>query len=274
VANATLSDADLGECVLQTRRLGQTDIAVSPLGLGTVKFGRNQGVKYPQAFALPSDKEIKTLLSLAKDSGINLLDTAPAYGESENRLGTLLSSRHDWIICTKAGETFHQGESQFDFSQQAIVQSVEQSLKRLRTDYLDILLIHSNGDDEHLIKEENIFDALAVLKQAGKIRAYGMSTKTVVGGLLTIDQADLAMVTYHPNYTDERDVILAAQKKQKGIFIKKAFASGHLQSFGAENPVKASLEFILKEPGVTSVIVGTVNPAHLKESVRCVGGLY
>jgi aryl-alcohol dehydrogenase-like predicted oxidoreductase len=272
LADATLSDAYLGECVLQTRCLGQTDIAVSPLGLGTVKFGRNQGVKYPQAFALPSDVDIQNLLAIAKESGINLLDTAPAYGESENRLGALLSSRHDWVICTKAGETFHQAESQFDFSKQAIIQSVEESLKRLRTDYLDILLIHSNGEDERLIQEENIFATLADLKQAGKIRAYGMSTKTITGGLLTIDHADLAMVTYHPRYTDEHDVIVAAKQKHKGILIKKAFASGHLQLFGSEDPVKASLEFILKEPGVTSVIVGTVNPVHLKESVRCVGG--
>ena len=68
---------------MELRPLGATGLQVSPLGLGTVKFGRNQGVKYPQAFNLPSDREALALLELAWDLGINLLDTAPAYGESE-----------------------------------------------------------------------------------------------------------------------------------------------------------------------------------------------
>jgi aryl-alcohol dehydrogenase-like predicted oxidoreductase len=60
-----------------------TDIAVSQLGLGTVKFGRNQQVKYPSQFDLPSDDEIMTLLEIAQELGINFIDTAPAYGISE-----------------------------------------------------------------------------------------------------------------------------------------------------------------------------------------------
>lgn len=68
-----------------TRSLGQTGIEVSCLGLGTVKFGRNQEVKYPNNFSLPEDKQISALLDQAKGFGINLLDTAPAYGSSEQR---------------------------------------------------------------------------------------------------------------------------------------------------------------------------------------------
>ena len=97
------------------RTLGSTDMEVSPLGLGTVKFGRNQGVKYPHAFALPSDGEIRNLLDLAWDLGINLLDTAPAYGSSEERLGQLLDHSQDWIIVTKVGENFSEGCSLFRF---------------------------------------------------------------------------------------------------------------------------------------------------------------
>jgi len=76
---------------------------VSPLGLGTVKFGRNQQVKYPTAFELPDDKQVLNILALARDLGINLLDTAPAYGLSQQRLGKLLSGRQDWIIVSKVG---------------------------------------------------------------------------------------------------------------------------------------------------------------------------
>lgn len=255
---------------MQKRKIGNTGIEVSVLGLGTVKFGRNQGVKYPQAFALPDDAAIQHLLETAASLGINLIDTAPAYGTSEERLGKLLQgSRDQWVICSKAGEEFTNGKSSFDFSAMGILKSVERSLRRLQTDYLDVLLVHSSGDDERIINEDGVFDTLLRLKEQGKIRSYGMSTKTVAGGLLAVEQSDLVMMTYYPGYTDEYAVITAAQKKHKGIFVKKALASGHLQQLG-DNPVKNSMQFALKEPGVTSVIVGTINPEHLRENAMFV----
>lgn len=251
---------------MQKRILGGSGIEVSVIGLGTVKIGRNQGVKYPSAFALPSDHEVDELLAVASSLGINLVDTAPAYGSSEERLGkSLRGSRHDWVICTKAGEEFTDGKSFFDFSPQALTQSVERSLRRLRTDYLDILLVHSNGDDLRIIELDGVFDTLEILKQSGKIRAYGMSTKTVAGGLKTIDLADAAMVTYHASCTEDREVITEARARNKGILIKKAYASGH----AASDP-RSSLKFVLAENGVTSVVIGTINPAHLRENAECV----
>lgn len=248
---------------MQKRGIGKTGIEVSVVGLGTVKFGRNQGVKYPQAFELPTDHAIAELLNCATELGINLLDTAPAYGSSEERLGKLLrGQRHQWVISTKAGEEFTNGESHFDFSSRAIRESVERSLRRLHTDYLDIMLIHSNGDDQRIIEEEHVFSMLEALKQEGKIRAYGMSTKTIAGGLLTVELADLAMVTYNPRATEDHEVIVAAHKLQKGIFVKKALESGNLKT-----PVTETMKFILSEPGVTSVIIGTLNSQHLKENV-------
>ena len=94
------------------RPLGNSGLAVSPLGLGTVKFGRNSGVKYPRPFELPSDAQIADLLALAHSLGINLLDTAPAYGASEERLGEAIAgNRERWLLCTKAGEEFIDGRS-------------------------------------------------------------------------------------------------------------------------------------------------------------------
>lgn len=249
---------------MQKRRLGSTELVVSEIGLGTVKFGRNQGVKYPTAFTLPTDQEIQTLLAVAKEVGINLLDTAPAYGSSEERLGKLWQgNRHDWILSTKVGEEFVDNQSHFDFSPQAITHSVERSLQRLKTDFLDVVLVHSNGDDVKLIQDDNVFETLSTLKDAGKIRAFGMSSKSIAGGKLTIDHADVAMVTYHPEYTDELEVIRYAKENEKGILIKKAFASGHLAL-----PVTKVLQMILQESGVSSVIVGTINPVHLRENTK------
>ncbi|HID48445.1 MAG TPA: aldo/keto reductase, partial [Chromatiales bacterium] len=89
---------------MELRPLGATGIEVSPLGLGTVKIGRNQQVKYPRGFRIPDDAAVRDLLGLARDLGLNLVDTAPAYGNSEERLGKLLPDKNDWIIVTKVGE--------------------------------------------------------------------------------------------------------------------------------------------------------------------------
>ena len=80
---------------MKQRRIAQTDVEVSQLGLGTVKFGRNQQVKYPEAFELPTDAEIHRLLDVAKECGVTYLDTAPAYGTSEERVGKILAERDD-----------------------------------------------------------------------------------------------------------------------------------------------------------------------------------
>jgi len=69
----------------QRHQISDTGIAVSPLGLGTVKMGRNTAVKYPRHFEIPDDKQVQNVLSQAWELGINLLDTAPAYGNSEQR---------------------------------------------------------------------------------------------------------------------------------------------------------------------------------------------
>ena len=101
---------------LALRPLGSTGMEVSCLGLGTVKIGRNEGVKYPTGFDLPDDQQVRELLTLARELGINLIDTAPAYGSSEERLGQLLTNRQDWVICSKVGEEFVDGKSFFNFS--------------------------------------------------------------------------------------------------------------------------------------------------------------
>lgn len=271
MAHASICSAYVGSIIMiQKIHLGCLDIQVSRIGLGTVKFGRNQGVKYPTHFELPNDHEIQELLFTAQELGINLLDTAPAYGTSEERLGKLLiGERHDWVLCTKVGEEFLDGQSHFDFSAIGIQKSIERSLRRLKTDYLDIVLVHSNGDDVKLIEEDGVFETLQLLKEKGLIRALGMSTKTIEGGMLAVDQSDVVMVTYNLLQTEEQPVIAYAEQKQKGIFIKKAFASGHMEKIAGEDPVQASMDFIFAEKGVTSVIVGTLNKNHLEHNVRC-----
>ena len=247
------------------RELGDTGLTVSALGLGTVKIGRDQGVKYPTPFSIPDDDAVRDLLARARELGINLIDTAPAYGRSEERLGHLLPNRQDWVIVSKVGEEFRDGDSHFDFSPAHTRASVERSLRRLNTDYLDCVLIHSDGNDLDVLRS-GALETLEEMKQAGLIRAIGMSTKTVAGGLEALKRSDVAMVTYNLKQDDERPVIDYAAAHHKGILIKKALASGHLCLDGAD-PVREGLRLVLGHPAVGSAIVGTINPQHLRDNV-------
>ena len=253
------------------RPLGSTGLSVSPLGLGTVKLGRDQGVKYPNGFTIPDDESARMLLAQARDLGINLIDTAPAYGRSEERLGPLLRGQRDeWVIVSKVGEEFEDGQSRFDFSADHTRRSIERSLKRLETDSIDLVLVHSNGDDLRILEQEEVYQTLALLKQEGKIRGFGFSGKTVEGGLKALEQGDCAMVTYNLNEQAERPVLDYAAAHGKAILVKKALASGHVCLSPGVDPVRASFELLFAHPGVGSAIVGTINPVHLAHNVATV----
>jgi aryl-alcohol dehydrogenase-like predicted oxidoreductase len=255
---------------LPKRTLGNTGIDVSVLGLGTVKLGRNQGVKYPTPFSIPDDREAASIIALARELGINLIDTAPAYGNSEERLGKLLKGQRDrWIICDKAGEEFDNSHSSHEFSAKHLRHSVERSLRRLNTDYLDIVLLHSDGRDKEIV-EQGALETMAQLKKEGLIRAIGMSSKTVEGGLLAARYSDCMMVTFNLNEQAESAVVEYCRENNKGVLLKKILASGHIAADSREDALKRSVEFVLGYPGVTSAIVGTINPVHLRENVAAV----
>lgn len=250
------------------RPLGNTGLIVSPLGLGTVKLGRDQGVKYPNGFTIPDDQQARMLLKMARDMGINLIDTAPAYGTSEERLGSLLrGQRQDWVIVSKVGEEFEAGQSSHDFSAEHTRKSVERSLKRLETDFIDLVLVHSDGNDLAILNDSGVYQALTDLKREGKIRGFGFSGKTVEGGLLALREGDCAMVTYNLNEQGEKPVLDYAAAHGKGILIKKALASGHVCLKPGVDPVQASFQLLFEHPAVASAIVGTINPLHLAHNV-------
>jgi aryl-alcohol dehydrogenase-like predicted oxidoreductase len=248
------------------RPLGTTGITVSALGLGTVKFGRNQGVKYPNGFELPSDAHVRLLLREARELGINLLDTAPAYGNSEERLGQLLTDRENWVVATKVGEEFENGVSRFDFSTAHISHSVERSLERLQTGYLDLVLIHSDGNDRAILEDTRCVATLRQYQRAGKIRAIGMSTKTTEGGMLAAQLLDVVMVTWNLQQQD-REVVAEATRLNKGVLVKKGLMSGHVLDEGRDL-VTESMQMILREPALHSLIVGTLSPEHLRQNVE------
>lgn len=245
------------------RPLGDTGIDVPLLSLGTVKLGRNTALKLP-AFDLPTDEAVRALLATALDLGVNLLDTAPAYGSSEERIGTLLpGQRDDWLLCTKVGEQFDGSQSHWDFTPEHTIASIERSLGKLACDHLDIALVHSNGHDEAIVSRYGTLDALADLKARGLIRAIGLSSKSAAGGYAALTEVDVLMATLNADDQSEATLIADAGAAGVGVLVKKALASGR-------HPATA-LADIAQAAGVSSIVVGTINPAHLKDAANTLG---
>jgi len=249
------------------KNISDTGVMVSALGLGTVKFGRNEAVKYPHSFQIPDDRSIVFLLSKAHEAGINLLDTAPAYGAAQVRIGKLIGADSDWIICSKVGEQFINGRSIYDYSEPAVIASVENSLKQLKRDVLDIVLIHSDGNDTDILQNTPILETLLRMKEQGKIKALGISSKTIAGGTMALQFSDVIMCTYNLIEKNELPVIQAAESAGKSIFIKKGLMSGHLQKAGKIDPLYASYQHIFLQQAVSSLIIGTINPVHLQQNI-------
>lgn len=243
---------------MQTRALGQTGLSVGPLGFGAFKIGRNQKAKYPAQYKLPDDAEVERLLGGLLDMGVRYIDTAPAYGISEERIGRAIGHRRgEFVLSTKVGETFEDGCSTYDFSAAGVRSSVERSLKRLRTDVLDVVFIHSDGRDLEILNETAAVETLADLKANGLIRAIGLSGKTVEGARAASAWADVLMVEYHLQDASHADVMAEAADKGIGIVVKKGLSSGHL-------PPGEAIRFVLGNRHVDSLIVGGLNLDHMR----------
>lgn len=259
--------------MVNMRALGNSGIDVSAIGFGTIKIGRTRGMKYPEAYELPSDEVVDELLDLCAEGGVTLLDTAPAYQASEERLGAALARRGDrdrWVLSTKIGEAFDGETSTFDFSPGSVRPSVERSLRRLGTDRVEVVLVHSDGEAETGLSGLGTFDALNELKAAGLVGAIGVSVKTEAGAAHAIDAGvDCLMIGYSPAAPEMGGVIERCGREGVGVLVKKALASGHLDRIGSDggDPVERAMRFSLSTPGVSSVVVGTANPAHLRANL-------
>ena len=132
------------------------------------------------------------------------------------------------------------------------------------------MLVHSTGEDTHVARETPVLDVLARWRDRGDIGAIGMSTKTVADTIALLPDLDAVMVTLNPAHTAEIPVIEAAGAAGKIVLIKKALDSGALAGAEGEDPVGDALRFSASQSGVTSIVIGTLNPDHLEQAVRAV----
>ncbi len=247
---------------VEQRPLGTSGLSVSRLGWGTVKLGRNESVKYPKPFDLPDDATAIDIVLRMLDLGITLFDTAPAYGLAQQRLGQALGARRsEVVLVTKVGETFDHttGLSQYAFDPESARASLEHSLRLLRTDYVDLLLVHSDGND--LANQDDAFIASLIdLRCSGLVRAIGFSGKTVAGHEHAVTWSDAIMVPLNMHDASHNDIVNLASKRGVGVLVKKALNSGHLDAASA---LQWCWHDATCATAIASVVVGSLSPDRM-----------
>src|SRR2546423_12265806 len=219
---------------MQDRTLGNAGIRVSEIGFGGWAVGGSaEASGTPLGWGPPSDDESLAAIRRARELGVTFFDTADSYGfgRSESLLGIVLPRRrNEVVIATKVGIVrTAAGEMRKDFSKQHIFLAVDGSLKRLRTDYIDLYQTHNPTLDD--LRREEIQEAMEMLQDAGKIRSWGISVSTPEEGMEIVEHgwAHTIQVLYNIlNQAPARELFPAAQAKGYGIIARVPLASGLL----------------------------------------------
>src|SRR5690625_512121 len=224
---------------MKYRKLGNTGLEVSILSYGASSLG--------SVFREINEQEGINTVHEAIDQGINLIDVSPYYGltKAEIVLGKALIEipRDKYVLSSKAGRY---GENDFDFSKQSILTSVENSLQRLQTDYLDFLFLHDIefGSFEQVIEEG--IPALHHLKEQGKIRYFGVSglPLTIFERVLEQTELDVILSYCHYSLNDQSllDILPLLEEKEVGLINASPLSMGLLSTRGVPDWHPASEE--------------------------------
>jgi aryl-alcohol dehydrogenase-like predicted oxidoreductase len=212
------------------RRFGNTDILVSEIGFGA--WGIGGVVKDSKAYGPTDDKVSLGALKQAFDEGVNFYDTSPlyGYGHSEKLIGKAFrGSRDKIVISSKVGYVDFSGKQ--DFSAAFIRHSLEASLKRLQTEYIDIYQLHDPPIDELKVNSETI-EALQGLVDEGKIRVWGISLRSPSDGYAAVAKLGFKSVQLNFSLVDQRalelDLFTLCQKHDAGIIARTPLCFGFL----------------------------------------------
>jgi len=216
------------------RKLGNTGITVSEIGFGAWAIGGvAEAGGIPLGWGRTTDEESLAAIRRARELGVTFFDTADSYGfgRSESLLGIVLSRRReDVVIATKVGVVRDsEGRPRKDFSRSHISHAVDGSLKRLRTDYIDLYQLHNPTLEE--LARDDIHEAMDRLQEVGKIRFWGVSVTTPDEGIQVIRNGwgYALQVLYNVlNQAPADELFPLAKEKGYGIVVRVPLASGLL----------------------------------------------
>ena len=210
---------------MQYRTLGRTGLRISEVGFGAMTIGG-------EIFGATDDQESLRALHRAIDLGINFIDTADAYGRghSEELLAQVLKTRrNEVVLATKGGNQFTARQGLRNFDPDYITSALEQSLKRLQIETIDLYQLHNPSPE--VMRRGDIFDRLDRFKREGKIRFYGVSLEKTADGIVAIEtgKPDTLQVVYNILHQDpEEQLFPLAQKEHIGIIARVPLERGVL----------------------------------------------
>ena len=273
---------------------GDTGLQVSQLGVGLAEIG--------QELELSDVDIVVSLINRALDSGINFLDTSACYDISEELLGRTVSSRRsEYVLATKAGHVTG-GYAGEEWTYETIADSIDRSLRRMRTDHVDLVQLHTCTVD--VLEKGDVIRALQDARDAGKTRFIGYSgdndaahwavdsglfdtlqtsfnivdqTPRTTGLLEKADSAGLRVIVKRPVANSVWHAIRTGRRRENlrpysHVYYDRAVQVAEAGEIPGEpeDPMLTSFGFTLAHPQVDVVIAGTKNPDHLSDNVNMV----
>ncbi len=267
---------------MEKRTLGKTGLEVTVLGFGGAEIGFNPS---------QTQADVDALLNGAIDAGLNLIDTAAAYKSSEALIGEAVAHRRkDFVLLSKCGAL--DGFTRFDWTKNGILQTIQESLQNLKTDYLDVAQLHSCSADE--LKKGESIEALKIAQERGYTRFIGYSGDNDDAlAAIELDVFDTLQtsVSVGDQTAINRNIPLAFEKGM-GIIAKRPVANAvwrhtekpanayhhayweriqklnfdFIENQSLSDSIGTALRFTLSIEGVTTAIVGTTKPGRWNEN--------
>lgn len=268
---------------MEIRTLGRTGLEISRLGVGLSEIS---------GFTANEAEPVSRVLNGALDRGLNFLDTSACYGNSEELIGqTVAHRRQEFVLATKCGHLVD-GEQGQEWTPETIRRSIERSLRRMKTDYLDLVQLHSCGVD--ILAQGEVIEALLAARDAGKTRFVGYSGDNEAA-LWAVESGIFDTLQTSFNLVDQQARLRLFPKIEAngmGLIVKRPIANGAwgaAQSPSAyaadyfqraetmrrrgpipgapDNRIVLALGFALAHEAVDTAIVGTQNPAHMQANI-------
>jgi aryl-alcohol dehydrogenase-like predicted oxidoreductase len=270
---------------MEKRQLGKTDMQVSVLGFGGAEIG----------FEGATEQTVERLLRSALDAGLNVIDTGECYEGSEELIGKTVGDRRaDYYLFTKCGHP--RGIGSEDWSPPSLLESIERSLRRLRTDCLDLIQLHSCA--EAVLRKGDAITALQTAREKGYARYLGYSGDSVAARY-AVECGAFDTLQTSINIADQEAIELTlplAREKQMGVIAKRPIANAawkenhkpidsyhhaywdrlnklhyeFIRHLPLEESIARALRFTLSVPGVDTAIVGTTKPERWLENAQVV----